>query len=95
MRVGASSRVANLKLTKEASTSMVKQTSTGNEVVVNVVQFFRDYNDKADIKLLQEALKYLKEETEYLRNEVRNSEKEITDRKEKCSSIYDDNYPKK
>ena len=61
-----------------------------NEQVVDVRQFFiPDHGDKSDVKMLTEALKSLKDETEYLRNEVRNSEKEITEKKEKLASLYD------
>ena len=61
-----------------------------NEQTVDVRQFFiEDHSDKGDVKMLTEALKNLKDETEFLRNEVRNAEKEITEKKEKLSSLYD------
>lgn len=59
-----------------------------NEHTVDVAQFFEDHNDKADLKVLNEALKHLKEETEYLRTEVKNSEAEITEKKERLRA-YD------
>lgn len=59
-----------------------------NEHSIDVTQFFEDHNDKADQKLLAEALKHLREETEYLRNEVRNAEKELQEKRDKLR-VYD------
>lgn len=54
-----------------------------NETQVDVQQFFGDYNDTADLKLLTDCLKSLKEETMFLRKQTEECEKEITDKKEK------------
>ena len=83
----------NREESKEADDVILRSTyevcmGANNEHKVDVSQFFEEHNDKSDLKLLSDALKHLKEETEYLRNEVRNSEKEISERKEKLRA-YD------
>jgi YEATS domain-containing protein 4 len=83
----------NKEESKEADDVILRSTyevclGANNEHKVDVSQFFEEHNDKADLKLLSDALKHLKEETEYLRNEVRNAEKEISEKKEKLR-VYD------